>query len=149
MPWRWSHGIVVGQTHSIELIDTAHRVRLFLPLLFLEDEWKIWRSKQNRRTEDVMGTRQSRWVETGAFPWRVGGGKFCSRFFYPMRGLRHATCHCFNSGTLPCTVVEKQKWNMKSNIRGKISVGMFLEKTKIKWKMGKIQWQKYTLKNKT
>ena len=47
-------------------------------------------------------TKQSPWVETGAFPWRVGGGKFCLRFSVQC-AFAHATCHCFNSGTLPCT----------------------------------------------
>ena len=27
----------------------------------------------------IISTRQSPWVETGAFPWRVGGGQFCLR----------------------------------------------------------------------
>ena len=31
-------------------------------------------------THPPWRTRYSLWVETGAFPWRVGGGKFCLRF---------------------------------------------------------------------
>ena len=35
----------------------------------------------------LSSTRQSPSVETGAFSWRVGGDKFCLRFFYSTRVL--------------------------------------------------------------
>ena len=40
------------------------------------------------KTEHIkMSAMQSSWVERGAFPWWVEGGKFCLRFFYWVRVL--------------------------------------------------------------
>ena len=38
-----------------------------------------------------------------AFPWWVGEGKFCLRFFYSIRVLPMRLTKCFNSGALLCT----------------------------------------------
>ena len=46
-----------------------------------------------------VNTKQSLWVETGVFSWRVKGGKFCLRFLFNAR-FAHAACHCFNTGTV-------------------------------------------------
>ena len=44
-----------------------------------------------------QGKRQSPWVETGAFPWRVEGGKFCLRFT-----MGRAFCPCGSPLFCPC-----------------------------------------------
>ena len=36
----------------------------------------------------------------GVFPWRVGGSKVFLAGFLTVRILRHAACHCFESGAL-------------------------------------------------
>ena len=69
----------------------------------------------------VYGTRQSPWVETGAFLWRVGGGTFCLRF-----SIQCAYCPCglplfqlryhSNPGTLPSTYKVVPLRNSKINI---------------------------------
>ena len=59
-------------------------------------------------------TRQSSWVETGAFPWRVGGAIFFLAGFLTVRILRHAACHCFNWGAL---LWKKMKKNFINEIR--------------------------------
>ena len=48
-------------------------------ILKFNSNWSfLWKKNQ-------LSTRQSPEVETGAFPWRIGGGKFCLRFFCWMR----------------------------------------------------------------
>ena len=44
-------------------------------------------------------TRQSLWIETGAFPWRVGGANLACDFLLHAR-FDHVACHCLNLDTL-------------------------------------------------
>ena len=47
----------------------------------------------------IKSTKQSPWLETGAFPWRVaGGGAHFACGFSMDTCFAHAACHYFNSG---------------------------------------------------
>ena len=74
---------------------------LSLLALFLQS-LKCFHKKPN-----AVRMRQSPWVETGAFPWRVGGDKVCLRFsmggvFCPCDLPLFRLTHRFDSRTLPC-----------------------------------------------
>ena len=55
------------------------------------------------------------WVETGAFPWRVGGANSACGSLSGAR-FTHAVCHCFNSGTLPCNKKSFGIWKRRAYI---------------------------------
>ena len=82
----------------------------------LTDSWQVFgRERQRRRRRRacdgnvvlLLGTRQSPWVETRGVPVASRRGQILLAVFDSTRGLpmrfAHAACHCFNSGTLPCT----------------------------------------------
>ena len=65
------------------LTDYYLRVLLMWNLIFVPTGLTTRVPQHNSRTLCIIWTRPSPWVENRAFPWRVGGGKFCLRFSIP------------------------------------------------------------------
>ena len=64
IPWRWTVGCVCSR----EQPQQPRKRNLYRP----KQSYWVFLGFQ----------RQSPWVETGAFPWQVGGGKRCLQFFH-------------------------------------------------------------------